>query len=234
MSDSPGGAVALSNVRAWVGDDSGRYASNVLVRRRGVLSFPERSHEHAHVNDSGKTQEVHKGEQPGVDMNDVDGGHPAVELVGDPVPARRDGRVRGMRIPLTHERHHFELGVLRRQGEDRGSFQKVRGVRRTVVRTLNPNQRLAHVPIVEQVAEGELGTSSLQSLGAGVTPSNEGADGGNPLSRSCSTVAEPVRPAAAVTRILGLVMTLSPSYRCGTNVYTTKIPNFFTVPADSG
>src|SRR5262249_42886105 len=123
-----GRAKGLSDAALGVRENRSRDPTNVFVGWRRVESFPERRREHAEVNNRRKAKEVDIREESRIDVNRVDRWHPANDLICYPMLPCESRGVYGVRVPLAHPRHDFELLLLGGNGKQHHSVEQVGSV----------------------------------------------------------------------------------------------------------
>src|SRR5215831_1616002 len=173
----PGRAKTLSDAALGVREKRRRDSTNVFVGWRRVEAFSERRHEHAEVYDRGEAKKINVRKESRVDVYCVDGRHPANDLICHPMFARESRWVYGVRIPLAHPRHDFELRLLGGNGKQNHSVKQVGGVWRRVIGALDVDQGALQVSVVEQVADDDLRAGRAQRLGPLVLATDQGTNG---------------------------------------------------------
>ena len=128
------------------------------------------------MHDFGQTQQIHERKGTGIDVDEIDGRHPSVDVVCDPVLARQEGRVGWMWIPPTHQGHDFQSCFFRGECKKHRSVEEVGHKRRTMVGTLDIDQSFSQITQVEQVTNEDLSTRFAQRLRASVISPHEGTD----------------------------------------------------------
>src|SRR5262244_2424895 len=129
------------------------------------------------VYDRGEAKKIHVRKESRVDVYCVDGRHPANDLICHPMFARESRWVYGVRIPLAHPRHDFELRLLGGNGKQHHPVKQVGGVWRRVIGALNVDQGALQVSVVEQVADDDLRAGRAQHLGPLVLATDQGTNG---------------------------------------------------------
>src|SRR5215813_9453381 len=173
----PGRAKAFSDAALGVREKSSRDPTNVFVGRRCVEAFSKWRHEHAEVYDRGEAKEVHVRKDSRVDVYHVDRWHPANDLICHPMLSGESRWVYGVRIPLAHPRHDFELRLLGGNGKQHRSVKQVGGVWGRVIGALDVDQSALQVSVIEQVADDDLRAGRAQRLGPLVLATDQGTNG---------------------------------------------------------